>query len=309
MFAKNHENIHFGKLLEMIKILITGAHGQVGQALLENAKQQNIDAIAYSKENLDISSPSMVTATLTRHHPDIVINAAAYTNVEQAESESEQAYKINVQGVENLAHACHALHIRLLHISTDYVFNGEKQAPYGENDSTQPLSVYGASKLAGEELLIKTMQKTIILRTSWVFSATGNNFVKTMLRLFRERTEVSVVNDQYGGPTSADAIAKVLLKIATRTLEPDFNDWGVYHYSGEPAVSWYDFACAIRELCPHESLKLERLLPISSHQFPTKAIRPAYAVLAMQKIHAVFGILPCDWEKDLKEVIDKLQNT
>ncbi|MES2203864.1 MAG: dTDP-4-dehydrorhamnose reductase [Pseudomonadota bacterium] len=282
-----------------MRLLITGANGQVGQALIENANQQNIEVFAYSKETLDISSETMVTVTLNRYQPDIVINAAAYTNVEQAESSPELAKAINEDAVGILARACDSLNIPLLHISTDYVFDGKKQTPYLETDETAPLSVYGETKLIGEKQLIALARKYIILRTSWVFSATGNNFVKTMLRLFRERTEVSVVNDQLGGPTSADAIAKALLKIAARALEPDFNNWGVYHFSGEPAVSWYEFACAIRDCCSQESLKLEKLLPITSDQFPTKAARPAYAVLDMKKIYTVFGIMPCDWQKDL----------
>lgn len=282
-----------------MKLLITGANGQVGQALIENAKQENLDIIAYSKENLDISSASMVNEILHQQKPDIVINAAAYTNVEQAELDQEQAYNINANAVKNLAMACHELNIPLLHISTDYVFDGKKTSPYLESDIADPLSVYGASKLAGENILAATMKKYITLRTSWVFSATGNNFVKTMLRLFHERTEVSVVNDQFGGPTSADAIAKALLKIASHVVKPDFHDWGVYHFSGAPAVSWYDFACTIRECCLPKSLKLEKLLPITNDQFPTKATRPAYAVLDMQKIKSVFGIMPCDWRKDL----------
>ena len=291
-----------------MRLLITGANGQVGQALIENAKQHAIDVLAYSKETLDISSETMVAVTLNRYQPDVVINAAAYTNVEQAETSPELAKSINEDAVAILARACDSLNIPLLHISTDYVFDGKKQTPYLETDTTSPLNVYGETKLAGERQLIAFAKKYIILRTSWVFSATGNNFVKTMLRLFRERTDVSVVNDQWGGPTSADAIAKALLTIAAHVVEPDFNDWGVYHFSGEPAVSWYDFACAIRERSSHESLKLERLLPISSNQFTTKATRPAYAVLAMQKIKHIFEINPCDWKKYLSTVIQQLND-
>ena len=210
-----------------MRLLITGANGQVGQALVENVNQQNIDTLAYSKETLDISSETMVSVTLNRYQPDVVINAAAYTNVEQAETSSELAKAINEDAVGLLARACHSLNIPLLHISTDYVFDGKKQTPYLETDEASPLSAYASTKLAGEKQLMAASKKHIIFRTSWAFGATGNNFVKTMLRLFRERTDVSVVNDQYGGPTSADAIAKALLKIATRILEPDFNDWGI----------------------------------------------------------------------------------
>ncbi len=290
-----------------IRLLITGANGQVGQALAAQAKQRGFDVLAYSKDMLDISSETMVVATLHRHQPDIVINAAAYTNVEQAEVFPDQASQINIDAVGVLACVCHSHNIPLLHISTDYVFSGKKQTPYIETDETAPLSVYGSTKLAGEKLLMASTQKFIILRTSWVFSETGNNFVKTMWRLFHEREEVKVVSDQWGAPTSADAIASALLTIATRVLKPDFQDWGIYHYSGAPAVSWYDFACAIQRAYPQENLALQRLLPISTHEFPTKATRPAYAVLAMQKINAVFGIDACDWQKDLKEVIQKLR--
>lgn len=290
-----------------IRLLITGANGQVGEALAAQAKQRGFDVLAYSKDSLDISSETMVVATLHRHQPDIVINAAAYTNVEQAEVFPEQASQINIDAVGVLACACNSHNIPLLHISTDYVFSGKKQTPYVETDETAPLSVYGSTKLAGEKLLMASTKKFIILRTSWVFSATGNNFVKTMWRLFHEREEVKVVSDQWGAPTSADAIASTLLTIATRVLKPNFHDWGIYHYSGAPAVSWYDFACAIQRACPQENLALQRLLPISTHEFPTKATRPAYAVLAMQKTNAVFEIDACDWQKDLKEVIQKLR--
>lgn len=291
-----------------MKLLITGANGQVGQAIIENAKMQSIDVFAYSKETLDISSETMVIDTLKQDRPNLVINAAAYTNVEQAETSPELAKAINEEAVRILACACAACGIPLLHISTDYVFDGKKQTPYIETDQTAPLSVYGKTKLDGEKQLAAISTEHIILRTSWVFSATGNNFVKTMLRLFRERTEVSVVNDQWGGPTSADAIAKALLTIARRVLEPDFHEWGIYHFSGEPAVSWYDFACVIRQACAPESLKLQQLLPIPSTAFPTKVTRPAYAALAMKKINDVFEISPCDWQKDLKSVIQQLNH-
>jgi dTDP-4-dehydrorhamnose reductase len=263
--------------------------------------------LAYSKDMLDISSETMVAATLHRYQPDIVINAAAYTNVEQAEVFPELASQINIDAVGVLACACNSNNVPLLHISTDYVFSGKKQTPYVETDETEPLSVYGSTKLAGEKLLMASTKKFIILRTSWVFSATGNNFVKTMWRLFHERAEVKVVSDQWGAPTSADAIASTLLTIATRVLNPSFHGWGIYHYSGAPAVSWYDFACAIQRVCPQENLALQHLLSISTHEFLTKATRPAYAVLAMQKINTVFEIDACDWQKDLKEVIQKLR--
>ncbi len=290
-----------------MKILITGANGQVGQALIKKAQEQNVDAIVYTKENLDITSPSMVRATIQRHHPDVVINAAAYTNVEHAEDEPELVKKINVDGVAYLADTCTNLDIPLIHISTDYVFDGKKQTPYQENDNTVPLSVYGASKLAGEQAITEKMRRYIILRTSWVFSATGNNFVKTMLRLFHEREHVNVVNDQSGAPTSANAIANALLIIAQRVTQNDFSDWGIYHFSGAPITTWYDFASNIRNLCLPERLRLQKLNPIKTSEFPTKATRPQHTAFNLEKIKKVFNIDPCDWQQDLIHAAQQIQ--
>lgn len=293
-----------------MRILVTGANGQVGQALRTHAQHMSIEIFACAKEDVDITSEEMVTAVLQRYQPDVVINAAAYTNVEQAEEFPEHAEKINVDAVGVLARACHLRDIPLLHISTDYVFAGTAKTPYRELDETSPLSVYGATKLAGEKQLSLCSGKFIILRTSWVFSATSNNFVKTMWRLFHEKTEVSVVNDQWGGPTSANAIAHALLVIAQRVVEPNFSDWGIYHFSGAPAVSWYDFANTIRAMCVEESvyLKLEQLHPISSDAFPTKAKRPAYSILNLEKINETFNINPCDWRQDLSIIIQQLKH-
>ena len=291
-----------------MRILITGAQGQVGQALIANAIQQKIDFFAFSKDTLDITSPPMVTTTLKQVYPDVVINAAAYTNVEQAEDFPEQALQINSDAVGLLARACSLHNIPLLHISTDYVFSGTQRKPYVESDETEPGGMYGASKVAGEKQLMAFAKKIIILRSGWVFSATGHNFVKTMWRLFHEKTTVSVVNDQWGAPTSANALAKILLTIAARTIEPDFCDWGIFHYSGAPALSWYDFACAIQQACFGEPLVLQQLLAISSSEFPTKTKRPTFSVLELKKIKNVFGIDPCDWKKDLIKVIEKLKN-
>lgn len=291
-----------------MRIFITGAHGQVGQALIANAAlQPEIELRAYSKDGLDIRSLPAVMLAVSTDRPDVIINAAAYTNVEQAQQDSTAAYAINAQGVDHLAQACRAFAIPLLHISTDYIFSGEKNTPYAESDAPQPLNIYGASKLAGEQLAQAVWEKTIILRTSWVFSATGHNFVKTMLRLFAEKKEVRVVQDQTGGPTAADAIAQALLTIAHAVLKPTFSDWGVYHFSGAPAVSWYAFAVAIRQQAVHNPLLLEQLSPISSAEFCLQAPRPRYTALATEKIRATFGLSPADWRSDLLQVIKKLQ--
>ena len=246
---------------------------------------------------------------LHRHQPTVVINAAAYTNVERAEEDPTSAYAINAEAVESLAKASHREHIPLLHLSTDYVFSGEKNAPYVETDPTKPLNVYGASKLAGELAIQKNMDQYIILRTSSVFSTSGHNFVKTMRRLFQEQTEVSVVNDQKSGPTSAIAIAKALLTIGQQVSShsQNFSDWGIYHFSGSPAVTWYDFAHAIYKASMLENLRLQTLCPIQSLALKSKVKRPLYSVLNSEKIKEVFDIDPCDWQDDLRDTISFLK--
>lgn len=293
----------------MIKILITGAEGQVGQALNQEASLQNIDCVAYSRKDLDITSPSMIGMALHRHQPTVVINAAAYTNVERAEEDPGSAYAVNAEAVESLAKASHREDIPLLHLSTDYVFSGEKNAPYVETDPTKPLNVYGASKLAGELAIQKNMDQYIILRTSSVFSTSGHNFVKTMRRLFQEQTEVRVVNDQKSAPTSAIAIAKALLNIARRVSShsENFSDWGIYHFSGAPDITWYDFAHAIYNSSASEKLKLQTLSPIQSSELNSKVKRPLYSFLNSEKIKDIFDIDPCDWQDDLRHTISFLQ--
>lgn len=287
-----------------MKILITGAEGQVGRALIKEAHLRFIDIIPYTKANLDISSWTMVMATIKRHQPDLVINAAAYTQVEQAEQDPDLAYKVNRDGVAHLARVCQEENIPLIHISTDYVFSGEKNSPYLETDLPHPLNVYGHSKWEGEKILASLLEKHIILRTSWVFSADGNNFVKTMYRLFHERERVNVVNDQWGGPTSAHCIAHALLTMASFILKEPFQDWGLYHFSGEEATSWYQFAHAIYKACDLKNLALN---PIASSDFPTKAKRPMQSVLNMEKIKRIFNISPCNWKKELLTVISLLK--
>ncbi len=281
-----------------MKILITGAKGQVGTDLVLEAKKRNHEVFGFTSSKLDITSKAVVDATVATIKPDVVINAAAYTAVDKAEEEKDKAYAVNETGVKNLAETCKTLDIPLLHISTDYVFDGEKKEPYTEADTPNPTSVYGASKLAGEVVLQKTWQKHIILRVSWVFGEHGNNFVKTMLRLAQDRDELSVVNDQYGAPTSAKAIAECLLNIAEKT---DFGknnfSWGLYHFQSDPGVTWYEFAKEIFNQAKENGMLDKEMIvkPIGSYQFPTPVKRPINSKLDGHKMTEVFSVSPSKW--------------
>lgn len=296
----------------MLKILLTGSQGQVGsaiRALVENTQIDNISLFAYSRAECDIAERSAVNKLMINVQPDVVINAAAYTAVDKAEEDVLQAEKINSEAVENLALVCRDLNIPILHISTDYVFDGmlPSDSAYKETDVTNPLGVYGKTKLMGEEKIQDICQKYIILRTSWVFSKYGNNFVKTMLKLFQQKESLSIVADQYGGPTSADAIARSLLIIASKVANDNlFDQWGVYHYTGQPIVSWCDFAKKISELNMNQQTIIKSITPITTEQFGARAARPKNSKLDLSKIKQIFNIEPCDWQKDLLLIIDSL---
>ena len=282
-------------------ILIAGASGQVGHEL---AIAQGLHRlIPLTRSDLDIESPEAIEKAFDTHKPDIVINAAAYTAVDKAEHESDAAFAINRDSVGNLARACKQAGIPLLHISTDYVFDGEKNGAWREDDPIAPQSTYGLSKAAGEAMLRDSLDQHIILRTSWVFSATGSNFVKTMLRLGKERDELGIVDDQHGCPTSARSIAAVLLHIAHRYLEGREVSWGTYHYCNQPETSWYDFARAIFETAAgYENLKLK---PIKTSEYLTPAARPKNSVLDCGKLETDFELKPAEWLDELRNVLDQ----
>lgn len=290
-----------------MKTLITGAKGQVGTDLVLEAQRRDHDVYGFTSSELDITDSLIVNATISRIKPHILINAAAYTAVDKAETEKEKAYAVNEIGVKNLAEACKNLDIPLLHISTDYVFDGEKQEPYVETDTPNPTSFYGASKLAGEVALQKTWHKHIILRVSWVFGEHGNNFIKTMLRLAKERDEVSVVNDQYGAPTSAKAIAESLLDIADKNdfAKKDF-PWGLYHFESDPGVTWYEFAKEIFSQAKASGIIDKEMIvhPMGSEHFKRPVKRPKNSKLKGGKIKNNFGVPLSEWApKYLNECI------
>jgi dTDP-4-dehydrorhamnose reductase len=279
-----------------MKILITGAKGQVGSELVLEAEKRGHDVYSFTSSELDITNCLLVNDKISSIKPCVVINAAAYTSVDKAEEEKQKAYTVNELGVKNLAESCKKLDIPLLHISTDYVFDGDKKESYVETDTPNPTSVYGASKRAGEIALQNTWVKHIILRVSWVFGEHGNNFVKTMLRLAKDSNELSVVNDQFGAPTAAIDIAKALLDLAI----DDKKDFGVYHLESNPNVSWHGFAQKIFEQA--KVLGLIKNIPlvnaINSSQFKTPVKRPANSKLATTK-----GLPAVTWTDALSKML------
>ena len=289
-----------------MRIIIIGAKGQIGWELTRRAPAFGHEALAWDVAELDITDAAAVERTLSASSADIVINAAAYTAVDKAEQEPALAFAVNRDGPAHLAAACARLQIPLLHISTDYVYDGRKPGPYVEDDVVAPLGVYGASKLAGDEAVRQLLRRHLILRVSWVFGIHGHNFVKTILRLAREREELRVVADQYGCPTFAGDIADTLLELAGRSAEMDARDaWGVYHYCGEPATTWHGFASAIVELaCAREALPVKTVTAITTADYPTPAARPANSVLDCSRLAARLGIRPRPWRAGLEAMLD-----
>lgn len=280
-------------------VLVTGSGGQLGQALQFIAPNYpDIHFVFCDSTILDITNLNNIKQLFKQFKPSFCINAAAYTAVDKAESEPEKAHLINVVGPKNLAVVCKEFDIILLHISTDFVFDGTKNTPYTEEDIPNPTGVYGQTKLDGERAIQKIWHKHYIIRTSWVYSQFGNNFMKTMLRLASERDKLSVVNDQIGTPTNAVDLAEVLVKIVQSpiTHHPSPNTFGVYNFSNEGQCSWYYFAKKIFEF---NNIKIN-LEPIPTTSFPTPAKRPAYSVLDKRKIKETFGVEVKYWETSLK---------
>jgi len=282
----------------MMQLLILGAQGQVGRALAARAQQASICCDALGRRECDITDRAAVERVVKPGR--VVVNCAAYTAVDRAESEPEDAYRVNSVGVGNVAAACAKAGSPLIHLSTDYIFDGESREPAREGDPPRPLSVYGQSKLAGEIEVRQRLPMHIILRTSWIFSTHGRNFVKTILQLANGKPQLRVVGDQVGGPTAADDVAKAILDITAITGESGFSDWGTYHFSGTPAVSWCGFARAIVGQCGTV------VLPTTTADYPTPARRPLNSVLDCSRIFQVFGIEQPDWRGPLANVIEAL---
>ncbi len=285
--------------------MITGAYGQVGFCLTQQAQANGWDVLAIDRDKLDITDPQAVNALVKEYRPDVIINAAAHTAVDKAETEIDASYAINRDGPKYLAEAAASVGAAILHISTDYVFAGDKDGVYTESDLVAPQGVYGASKLAGEQAVTAANAKYIILRTAWVFGEHGNNFVKTMLRLGSQRDQLGIVADQFGGPTYAGDIAAALLAIAERAVTaPATVSWGIYHFAGEPHVNWHQFAQAIFDSAVTQQLlgKAPQLNALTTADYPTPAKRPANSRLDCRKIFNEFGIQPSDWQKALQNI-------
>lgn len=282
-------------------ILVTGANGQLGSELRAIAPRYPQYRFLFSSRNeLPIDDPAAMEKYFSSNRISYCVNCAAYTAVDKAENDKENAFRINADAAGNLARICRLHQAQLFHISTDYVFDGNGAEPYKETDPTAPLGVYGASKLQGERLVQENDPTAIIIRTAWVYSSFGNNFVKTMLRLMKERDRIGVVNDQWGSPTyAADLAAAILQLIASGDTG---EKGGVYHYSNTGIISWYQFAVAIKELTGSACT----VDPITTDQYPTPARRPKYSVLDTKKIRDTFGIRIPDWKTSLQSCLTLL---
>ncbi|MEP6467793.1 MAG: dTDP-4-dehydrorhamnose reductase, partial [Parafilimonas sp.] len=269
-------------------ILVSGKNGQLGKELQDIASlYKNFEFIFFDKDELNIADEQLLQTIFQKYSPSFFINCAAYTAVDKAETEQEKAYLINAEAVGNIAKQCHQFNTTLIHISTDYVFDGNGNAPYKEEDETNPVNYYGYTKWLGEQLALNNNPQTIVIRTSWVYSKYGNNFVKTMLRLMKERKEINVVSDQLGSPTYAKDLAEAILEIVNGLESTDNSQqFGTYHFSNEDIISWYDFAVAIKEIKQLNCV----VNPIPTSAYPTPAKRPAYSGLDKSKIVNTFGL-------------------
>ncbi|GAB5400734.1 MAG: dTDP-4-dehydrorhamnose reductase [Aureisphaera sp.] len=281
----------------MSKVLVTGANGQLGKCIKDASKNFNEHSFVFvSREQLDVADKVAVLSTFEKDSFDYCINAAAYTNVEKAESDKDNAYRVNAEGARNIAEACNETKTKLIHISTDYVFDGTKTSPYVESDATNALSVYGASKLKGEEWIREKCARHFILRTSWLYSQYGHNFYNSMLRFAEEGRKLSITTEQLGTPTNANDLAMAALQIVDASSEA----YGIYHYSNEGAATWFDFAEAIfRHTGKLDSVTLEK-----TDHYRTFAARPAYSILNKEKFFQQFSAPRLDWQESLKILID-----
>lgn len=283
----------------MKKILVIGSRGQLGNELQDLAKEYPSFRFSfYDVAEMDIVNKELVDEGIRTLKPDYLINCAAYTAVDKAETEKDLAFAINSDAVKNLALACKANGVKFMHISTDYVFDGTAQEPYRENNPVNPTNIYGLSKLKGEQQASRNDKDVIIIRTAWVYSTYGNNFVKTMLRLMKTKPEISVVADQEGSPTYAHDLAAAILHIISS------GKWvpGIYHFTNEGVISWFDFAGEIKNLSGSSCI----IHPITTEQYPTPATRPKYSVLDKTKIQQTFDVKLKSWKESLRKCLAKM---
>jgi dTDP-4-dehydrorhamnose reductase len=284
----------------MIRILVTGVNGQLGSELKELlAKEETFDVSYLSRAELPLEKTENIRTILSTYKPDIIIHSAAYTAVDKAESEIELADKVNHLASKEIANYCKSKDCKLISISTDYVFDGNSSVALKENAPVDPINIYGKTKLMGEKVIQRVCPNAIIIRTSWVYSSYGNNFVKTMIRLMSEREEISVINDQIGSPTYARDLAKAILKI----IKSDTWVGGIFHYSNDGEISWYDFAEEIKLIKGYNT----KINPIPTSSYPTPAKRPNFSLLDKSKIQDTYNVDIPYWKDSLKEMINLLK--
>jgi dTDP-4-dehydrorhamnose reductase len=287
-----------------MNLLITGAKGQLGTELMRQGPDRGIQTFPVDLPEVDITRPDPVRAAIRDSGAALVINCAAYTQVDLAESQEMLAYQVNSLGPAILSHVCAEAQIPLIHVSTDFVFDGSKKTPYQETDPISPMSVYGKSKAVGEAVVERILGRHIIIRTAWLYALQGQNFVRTILRLGAERDSVRVVSDQLGSPTCAADLADAILTISEAIRTKEDIAWGTYHYCGQGVISWHEFAQAILDIGKaFIPMKTTRVDPISTDQYPTPAKRPAYSALNCEKIQNAFGIVPKPWRGSLEKTL------
>jgi dTDP-4-dehydrorhamnose reductase len=290
-----------------MKILLTGSKGQLGREVEIKGLNAGWDIISMDLPEINIADINNLTRIFSEIKPSIVINAAAYTAVDLAETQKNTCYAVNLKGPANLAQLCSQYNSRLIHISTDYVFNGKGNRPYQEDDPVSPVNVYGYSKAEGEKAVLFGSGDHIVIRTSWLYGRYGKNFVKTMLRMGREKKSIRVVNDQYGCPTCAYDLAEAIIVIAQRLIEKRSNYSGLYHFCGNSIITWYEFAVSIFQFAGELGISdIPVVIPIPTSQFPTAAKRPLYTALDCSKIKKVFEIDVKPWQKSLKKTIHQI---
>ncbi len=289
-----------------MKLLVIGENGQLGWEVCRKGKNQGIDISGLDLPDFDITDPSAVKKAVSQTGVSLVINASAYTAVDKAESEPELAFAVNRDGPAYLAASCGEIGIPLIHISTDYVFDGSKKGPYLETEPVSPLGIYGKSKAAGETEIRDNLKEHIIIRTAWLYGLHGNNFVKTMLRLREEKDIFRVVADQYGCPTYAADLADAILTIAMQVSEQCDVIWGTYHYCGKGVTSWHGFAQEIFDLANQfDTLRIKKVVPITTSEYPTPAKRPANSGMDCSLITKNFGISLRPWQESLADMLNR----
>ncbi len=290
-----------------MKLFLTGGEGQLGTELIRLAASAGIEIAAPSMAAVNLTDPGQIEAAFSSFRPAAVINAAAYTAVDRAETEPELAFAVNAGAPAHLARLCARAGIPLIHVSTDYVFDGCKRTPYLEDDPVRPLGVYGRSKAEGEAAIRREVKEHLIVRTAWLYSPHGANFLKTIVRLASEKNELRIVDDQFGSPTCAEDLAEAMLVMLGRFGKPTEPPWGTFHYCGRGEASWFCFASHIvTVLAARRRIATVRVLPIPTRDYPTPAARPAFSVLDCSRIQAAFGISPRPWEAGVEKTLDRM---